>query len=400
MRLLALPPGLVLAACATAAAPAPAAHVEVGLAFDRGGEISSFADGIADPQTRRRVTIDDPVRVASISKMVTAIGVMRLVEQGKLDLGSDVSRWLGWPLRNPNFPRQPITLSLLLSHTGSVREHDDDYAIPLGGSLQAAMRDPGNWDARHGPADAYFKYANLNFPIIGSIVERVTGERFDLWMRRNVLEPLKIDACYNWPTCSDAAVVRAVEFDGPDGAPLKDDLHGRRPACPVCSAGCALRPRAVETRRERRAVRTPRRPQDFRPRPRPHWSHAAQPRHPRRHPHPLAAMVDTLLAQVWRSMAATARPMVDFTAAPATERTDFPTQLPVAAMIWARAARSWSGMPGMRSGSRAGYGSTARGGGDRLFRHRSRRSGPKCPDSAYSAAEVEAFRRTYALLPM
>ena len=40
----------------------------------------------------RRVTIDDPVRVASVSKMVTAIGVMKLVDQGRLDLNSDVSR--------------------------------------------------------------------------------------------------------------------------------------------------------------------------------------------------------------------------------------------------------------------------------------------------------------------
>src|SRR5579872_503715 len=104
--------------------------VEVGVAFDRTHELSSFADGLADPQSGRKVTIDDPVRVASISKMVTAIGVMQLVDQGKLDLTQDVSRWLGWNLRNPYFPKRPITLSMLLSHTASVREHDDDYVIP------------------------------------------------------------------------------------------------------------------------------------------------------------------------------------------------------------------------------------------------------------------------------
>ena len=52
----------------------------------RNGEIASFAEGIADPQSGRRVTADDPVRVASVSKMVVAIGVMKLVEAGKLDL--------------------------------------------------------------------------------------------------------------------------------------------------------------------------------------------------------------------------------------------------------------------------------------------------------------------------
>jgi CubicO group peptidase (beta-lactamase class C family) len=231
MRCLALVLAFALAACATVRVEPPV-NAEVGVAFDRTHEIASFADGIADPQSGRRVTADDPVRVASVSKLGTAIGVMKLVEQGKLDLSSDVSRWLGWSLRNPSFPDRPITLGMLLSHTSSVREHDDDYVIPLGRSLQAVMADPANWDPKHGPGDNYFRYTNLNFPIVGSIVEKVTGERFDIWMRRNVLEPMKLDACYNWPTCSDATVARAVELDQ-GGKPVKDDLHGRRPDCPV-----------------------------------------------------------------------------------------------------------------------------------------------------------------------
>ena len=60
------------------------AHVAVG--FDRKGELASAVDGDADPATGRRVTVDDPVRVASISKLVVAVAVMRLVEQRRLDL--------------------------------------------------------------------------------------------------------------------------------------------------------------------------------------------------------------------------------------------------------------------------------------------------------------------------
>src|SRR5438552_10441781 len=233
MRGLTLVLTLLLAGCTTMPQREPPVHAQAGVAFDANGELASFAEGIADPRSGRRVTPDDPARVASVSKMVTTIGVMKLVEQGKLDLSSDVSRWLGWSLRNPAFPDRPITLRMLLSHTSSVREHDDDYVIPLGGSLQSLMTDPRNWDPQHGPGDNVFRYTNLNFPIVGSIVERVTGERFDIWMRRNVLEPMKLDACYNWPTCSDAAVARAVELDDPAGKPQKDDLHGKRPDCPV-----------------------------------------------------------------------------------------------------------------------------------------------------------------------
>jgi len=102
-RLIVLTMGLAAAAFAST----PARPAEAGVAFGRRGEIATFANGVADPDSGRLVTIDDPVRVASISKMVTAIGVMKLVDQGKLDLDSDVSSWLGWKLRNPSFPERP-----------------------------------------------------------------------------------------------------------------------------------------------------------------------------------------------------------------------------------------------------------------------------------------------------
>lgn len=221
-----------LCGCTSLRLPPPAL-AQAGVAFDRAGEVGAFAEGLADPQSGRAVTPDDPVRVASVSKLVVAIGVMKLVEAGKLDLDGDVSAKLGWQLRNPAFPHRPIALRQILSHTSSVRDHDDQYAIPLGGSLRTVMADARSWDSVHGPGDGYFTYSNMNFPIVGSIVERVTGERFDKWIRANLLEPMRIDACFNWPACSDSAVARAVELDLPDGTPVRDDLHGKRPDCPV-----------------------------------------------------------------------------------------------------------------------------------------------------------------------
>ena len=114
MRVPALLLPLALVACATVTPREPPIVAQVGIAFDRNGETASFAEGVADPQSGRRVTLDDPVRVASISKLVVGVGVMKLVEQGKLDLDGDVSRWLGWNLRNPAFPDRPVTLHMLL----------------------------------------------------------------------------------------------------------------------------------------------------------------------------------------------------------------------------------------------------------------------------------------------
>ena len=223
---------LLLSGCATTVGPALQAPARVALAFDAHSERGAWTDGEADTATGRRVTPDDPVRIASVSKLVVAIGVMRLGEQGKLDLDHDVAAYLGWPLRNPAFPDHPITLRMLLSHTSSLRDGDDAYVVPLGTSLKDALADPAAWDSAHPPGAGYFAYANFNFPVIASAMERATGERFDLLMKRLVIGPMNLDACFNWPTCSDAAIARAVVLTQ-DSKPVRDDLGGKQPACPV-----------------------------------------------------------------------------------------------------------------------------------------------------------------------
>jgi CubicO group peptidase (beta-lactamase class C family) len=236
-----LPILLVLAACATTREGPREPATYAWTAFDRQGLAASGASGLADRARGRALTIDDPVRIASITKVVVALGVMRLVEQGALGLDRDVSDYLGWRLRNPAFPDRPITLRLLLSHRSSIQD-EVDYAIPLGTELRAAVADPRAFDAEH-PPGSFFRYSNLNFPVVASAMERVSGERFDRLMARLVLQPLGLDACFNWTTCTDAAVARAVVLYEPDGTVVRDDLGGRRPDCPVLApegVPCAL----------------------------------------------------------------------------------------------------------------------------------------------------------------
>lgn len=205
----------------------------VRITFDRTGETSVRVAGVADRAAGRKVTADDPVRVASISKLVVAIGLMRLVEAGKLDLDADVSRYLGAPLRNPAFPDTPITLRQLLSHTSSLTD-TVDYVLPFDVDMAAVLADPKAWDAAHAPG-SYFRYTNFNFPVIAAAMEKVTGERFDLLMQRLVLAPLEIDACYNWASCKPGTAERAVVLYR-ERKPVRDDHRGAVPACPVTPA--------------------------------------------------------------------------------------------------------------------------------------------------------------------
>ena len=124
---------MLLAIALLASAPSPPAAVAVD--FDRDGTIETrVVMGHADRANARLLTADDPVRIASVSKLVVALGVLRLVEQGRLDLDRDVSDYLGWRLRHPAYPDQSITLAQLLGHRSGLADRVD-YALPLDADL-------------------------------------------------------------------------------------------------------------------------------------------------------------------------------------------------------------------------------------------------------------------------
>lgn len=230
---------LLMAVWTIAPLPAKAQHLPpsphqatVIVTFDTETIATPVAQGLANTTEARPVTADDPVRVASVSKLVVAMAVMRLVDAQKLDLDRDISDYLGYRVRNPAFPEKPISLRLLLSHQSSLMDGDDLYIIPLGARLQDRLNDPRLWDSAHKPG-RYFRYANINYPVIASILEHVTGKRFDAAMQDLVFTPLAIDACFNWTTCSDAAINRAVTLYGETGLIRRDDLKGTRPPCAV-----------------------------------------------------------------------------------------------------------------------------------------------------------------------
>lgn len=207
---------------------------EVWLKFDARGDLASESRGFAHIATGRSVTVEDPVRIASISKLVLAVGLMRLVEQGALELDRDVSEYLGWTLRHPQFPERPITLALLLSHQSSLTD-DAGYIADTRSNLRHQLAKENVWAADKEPG-RYFRYTNLNFPIIAAVMERVTQQRFDRLMQTLLFSPLDIDACFNWATCSDEAITRAVTIYRANGEVGIDDLKGQRPNCPVFAA--------------------------------------------------------------------------------------------------------------------------------------------------------------------
>ena len=176
------------------------------LVIRNGETVYEYASGFARLTQAGEVPLglDHKARIASISKLVATLGLMRLVESGQVDLDEDVSSYLGFTLRNPAFPDEKITLRMVLSHTSSIRDgsyywlesgqHFEDFFLP--GTEHFEQGAHFATQEGQGPG-RYFTYANLNFGIVAGAIERVSGQRFDRYMREEVLEPLGLKASYN-----------------------------------------------------------------------------------------------------------------------------------------------------------------------------------------------------------
>lgn len=132
-------------------------------------------------------------RIASVTKWVTAIGLMTLYDQGRLDLDRDISRYLPFTVRNPAFPNTAITARMLLSHTSSLSPNADNYH-PDWNRISKSY-DP-LFDESVEPGTAY-AYADYNGALFGCLIEAITEESVQRYLNRTVFEPLGVTAAYS-----------------------------------------------------------------------------------------------------------------------------------------------------------------------------------------------------------
>ncbi|MDZ7264961.1 MAG: serine hydrolase [candidate division KSB1 bacterium] len=201
-----------------------------------------FSRGYGLRDIARNLPVDENTkfRIASISKMVTATAIMQLYEQGLFRLDDDVSPYLGFQLKNPKFPDQSITFKMLLSHTSSLRDGsnynrflNDTYAKTPVPALQELLVPGGSYysadmfDATRAPAQSYFQYSNINFGILGTLVEKISGERFDRYCIQHIFNPLGMAASFNvrdLPDINDVAVL--YRKSGSTWTPQADHYNG------------------------------------------------------------------------------------------------------------------------------------------------------------------------------
>ena len=153
--------------------------------------------GVQQKTTQVPVTEKSYFRCASVTKLVTGIGLMKMMDDGLLDPDEDISTYLGYKVRNPRYMKTPITLRMLMSHTAGLNETSSfSYKSSLlRDMIDVERKAKSNFrDVRPG---SEYKYSNFGAGLTGAIVESVTGRDVSSFMREYLFAPLGIDAAYS-----------------------------------------------------------------------------------------------------------------------------------------------------------------------------------------------------------
>lgn len=159
--------------------------------------------GYADLSGKVPATFETVYHVASISKLVVAMAIMQLEEQGMVDLDADVDLYLPVSIRNPHFPETPITLRMLLTHSagiawpqtsqeaGALWEHFEPDQAPRPSEWVPEFLVPGgeNYNPniwKNTRPGTFELYSNIGVNVIAYVVEQVSGMEFRSYCRQRI----------------------------------------------------------------------------------------------------------------------------------------------------------------------------------------------------------------------
>ncbi len=151
---------------------------------------------------------DTIFRIASVSKIIVALGIMKLYEQGKIKITEDISTYLGYKVRNPYYKDIPITLEMLMTQTSSISDGNDEvkgYDGVNGSSAYVKLEDLlVNTNSEYYLDRTFnnvlpgstWEYSNFGCGILACIIEKVSGVYFSDYIRQEILLPLGLDSSF------------------------------------------------------------------------------------------------------------------------------------------------------------------------------------------------------------
>ena len=184
----------------------------------------SGSSGYADLESQRPTSDDTIYGICSISKLFTGIAAMQLRDQGKIRLDDPVNKLLPWfNLAQSHEGSPEITVESLLTHSAGLPRESDlpywmgpDFPFPT----REEIRDTLGGQSTIYPSQRYYQYSNLGLTLIGEIVAEVSGQDFERYVDKHILEPLQLkDTATGFPTDRrESRIATGYGFAGRDGA--------------------------------------------------------------------------------------------------------------------------------------------------------------------------------------
>jgi len=184
------------------------------------GEIAwEEAFGWADVQARRAATPSTPYSLASISKPMTATGVLHLRDEGRVDLDEPMDRYLGTgSLQGLAGSASEATVRRVLSHTAGLPLHYTFFYRNEGQTPPTPAETLRRYGILVFPPGERFEYSNLGYGLLGFLIRNVSGQEYGAFMRERVFEPLGLTRTFvGIPPTMEAKWARRY---GPEGEEL------------------------------------------------------------------------------------------------------------------------------------------------------------------------------------
>lgn len=182
--------------------------------------------GFSDVLEDKAYTQNTIQNIASVSKTIVGIALLKTQELGKLNLDDPINQYLPFQVFNPNFPNTQITIRQLATHTSSITDNEfylsknyylkpnqnlsnvrlnfddeqifnpSDSIIPMNLFLENILSENGKWNkgsfSKHQPGSIY-EYSNIGTALAALIIENATGQAFSNFTRKHILQPLKMN---------------------------------------------------------------------------------------------------------------------------------------------------------------------------------------------------------------
>lgn len=165
----------------------------VSLAIVKGNNIAYLKGYGVAATNGRPVTPETPFIIGSLSKSFTALAIMQLKEKGKIDIDAPVQNYLPWFSLADAKASKEITISNLLSQTSGLSSYCDSENNNI--SIEQIVRNQKNTQITK-PINTTFQYSNINYIILGEVIQAVSGESYDSYIEKNIFQPLEMKKSY------------------------------------------------------------------------------------------------------------------------------------------------------------------------------------------------------------